>query len=445
VTTAVGVWSTDKTVALTASRKHNQVPSPIAPHFVAPGAAANLTFGPIALAASVARTGTTREDAPAALLDALQRSTLPLLETTIADGPMFELSANFQYLGDTERAFLAARVGAGITDLYMNALGYTWRANAICLSSSLDPHADFIYEGGNSHGYGVVLAEAHGSFAKTACVGSVKNQAKQKYMRQVKPYLAVNSPYGKVIHGYSIAFGSAPSRPGAFLSVSETRIATPRKKPVPPAAAPLMRLADRYGLTPTAIALAAHRSNFLLIGSKDVVEWIDWIRSDGRSPESKSIGFMRFRYAGRRYLVPWSSLWWFDLPVWRGEFLDHPDWRHVPPGPLRPLWRPSAYPGRFALEETAGKAFLQALTGIIRDERRLTPPSLELPSISPVGFGFRGEGVPGLEEDSVASRRDKSRYQYALFRDGLALLADPSKGQPDGITVWQPKDGILSQ
>lgn len=63
---------------------------------------------------------------------------------------------------------LAARVGAGITDLYMNALGYTWRANAACLSSTLDPHADFIYEGGNASGHGVVLAEAHGSFAANA-------------------------------------------------------------------------------------------------------------------------------------------------------------------------------------------------------------------------------------------------------------------------------------
>ena len=65
-------------------------------------------------------------------------------------------------------AQFAAKVGAGIAHLYMDALGYAWRANAACLSSSLDPHADFIYEGGNASGHGVVLAEAHGSFAKDA-------------------------------------------------------------------------------------------------------------------------------------------------------------------------------------------------------------------------------------------------------------------------------------
>jgi hypothetical protein len=36
------------------------------------------------------------------------------------------------------------------------------------LSSTLDPHADFIYEGGNATGHGVVPAEAHGSFAANA-------------------------------------------------------------------------------------------------------------------------------------------------------------------------------------------------------------------------------------------------------------------------------------
>lgn len=110
----------------------------------------------------------------------------------------------FQYLADTERTFLAARVGAGITDLYMNALGYTWRADADCLSSTLDPHADFTYEGGNASGHGVVLAEAHGSFAANASAQSVHLQSKNKYLRQVKPYLAVTSPHGKVIHGYLI-------------------------------------------------------------------------------------------------------------------------------------------------------------------------------------------------------------------------------------------------
>lgn len=224
----IGLWGTDKTVALSGYTPHQHVPSPIEPHFTAPERVSSLTFGPVALAAAVARAATTRDDAPVAVLDALQRSTLPMLETMIEGGTTFGLSTHFQYLADTERTFLAARIGAGITDLYMNALGYTWRANAACLSSTLDPHADFIYEGGNASGYGVILAEAHGSFAANASAQSVHLQSKNKYLRQVKPYLAGTSPYGKVIHGYSIAFGSRPSVLGAFLSLSETKITRPR-------------------------------------------------------------------------------------------------------------------------------------------------------------------------------------------------------------------------
>ncbi|PVE20798.1 hypothetical protein DC522_30175 [Microvirga sp. KLBC 81] len=40
-------------------------------------------FGPLALAAAVAKAAANRDDAPGAVLDALQRSTLPMLETTV--------------------------------------------------------------------------------------------------------------------------------------------------------------------------------------------------------------------------------------------------------------------------------------------------------------------------------------------------------------------------
>jgi len=76
---------------------------------------------------------------------------------------------------------------AGITDIAMNSLGYTWRDNADCLSVSLDPRADFIYAGGNASGYGVVLAEAHGSFSPSISNASIGGRATRKYLRQVKP------------------------------------------------------------------------------------------------------------------------------------------------------------------------------------------------------------------------------------------------------------------
>lgn len=80
---------------------------------------------------------------------------------------------------------------------------------------------------------------------------------------------------------------------------------------------------------------------------------------------------------------------------------------------------------------------MKSLTGIIQDGGRSIPATLPLPSLRPVGFGLGGEAAEG--------RRDDADYQYALFRDGLALLGDPYRGRPRGTIVWSPKDGVFSQ
>jgi hypothetical protein len=150
----------------------------------------------------------------------------------------------------------------------MNALGYVWRANAACLSSALNPHAHFLYGGGNVEGHGVVLAEAHGSFAANATAKTVAAEARRKYTRQVKPYVDMGSSIGHVVHGYSVAFGSQPGTTGAFLSVAETLVPKRPKKPPP---APAGQTARGAGVL-TALALATHRSNFILMGLSQVVD-----------------------------------------------------------------------------------------------------------------------------------------------------------------------------
>jgi len=358
------------------------------------------------------------------------------LETLIEGGRTFELKPHFRFLADTHRSQFAARVGAGMTDLYMNALGYTWRANAVCLSSTLDPHADFIYDGGNVAGHGVVLAEAHGSFAAGASSQSVNRQARRKYARQVKPYIAATSPFGKVIHGYSVAFGSAPGTTGGFLSLSETRITKRRgTRGVPPPAA---EVGGRPDGTPTPIVLAAHRSNFLLMGSANVVEWIDWIRSGGSvAPEPEAIEFIRLQYAGRDYLAsaPWS--WRSDFPPWWEEdFFGHPGWwRHMSSARRRMISSNGARFGLFVIEEKAGAEFLSALTRIIRGGERAIPPRLQLPTFQPIGFGLP-------DSEGLAVSREGGDYRYALFRDGLALLGDPFRGRLRDVVIWSPNEGL---
>ncbi|WP_374527126.1 hypothetical protein [Novosphingobium sp.] len=428
------VWETDVTVALTTHTRHHHVPSPVSPTFAAPAPAARLTFGPVALAAAVARTATTRPGRPR-LLSGLQRSALAQLECLVSNNTAFELTEDFSDLADTERTLIAARCGAGITDLYMNALGYVWRANAACLSDALDPHADFLYDGGNASGLGVVLAEAHGSFAASATGKSVAAAARRKYARQVKPHVDTPSPFGHVIHGYSIAFGSQPGSVGAFLSVAETRIPKAKKPPVSPpskTAGPAGRRPDDGG----PIELFAHRSNFLLMGAGKVVDWIDWLIGAAEVPEDLAPArFLRFRYGGLTFLGVEVSIW----PSWLRHLFGDIYWEDPT------FWRPSIRRevlrrylggdyGWFVIEEKAGLSFLDGLTGMIRagDTRRVP---LELPTLEPIGFDLEG----GRE---LRRTIERPGYDFALFRDGLALLRHPFRPGPIDIVTWSPKEGL---
>jgi hypothetical protein len=382
---------------------------------------------------AVARTATTRH-ARRQLLEALQRSALPELECLVTDGPVFALSPDFADLADTERTLFAARIGAGIADLYMNSLGYVWRDNAACLSRALDPHADFIYGGGNADGDGVVLAEAHGSFAAAATGKSVASQATQKYARQVKPYLGTLSPHGQVLHGYSIAFGSRPGTAGAFLSLAETRVRKLRKKSPGPATPQAPR---RRGAPPTSIVLAAHRSNFHLMGATSVVDWIDWARDPTKEPiDAAPVAFFRMSYDGRWYLgsafATWSAVpsMWLPYELW-----DQATWfmlteeKFIAQGSLG-----SPQIAWFVMEETACTTFLDALSGMIRAGGEGFPEPLELPTFDPVGFGVDG--------DDLGLRRERPEYTYARFRDGLALVSDPFRCRRPEIRRWSPQEGF---
>jgi hypothetical protein len=434
------LWRREHTVALTSHVLHGHIPTPLAAGFSPPPPLLNLKFGALALTAAVARTATLRDDAPIEVLDAVQRSTFPMLETMIAEGPAFSLSEYFSHLADTERTLFAARVGGGVTDLHMNALGYAWRANAICLSSALDPHADFIYHGGNANGHGVVLAEARGSFSDSTTASSIRNASQNKYLRQVKPHLGKPSPYGDVIHGYCVAFGSTLRTPGAFLGVSETKIprASRPEGNTPPNT--IDEEAPGDGV-PAPIALAAHRSNFFLMGANRMVPWIDWLRNgeSATPPATNPVVFLRLRYAGRNFLVSIPAMWWLDpFSNWRTEFYDNAhQWRHILRSALRPRAARWTNLGCFAMEESAGVAFLKAFTEMLEPKTLSFSPGLQLPEFVPAGFG----SIDGDEFEDTP----RDDYKYALFRDGLALLGDPQRGRPVGVLEWSPKDGVVRQ
>jgi hypothetical protein len=424
-------WRAEKTVFLSGHSLHRQTPSPVSQDFVAPAISKQIHFRPEALAASMARTLTLR-DAPDFLLTQWARAQLVEIESMVAEGASFELSPLITVLADAERSGFAGRVGAGVADLLMNALGYAWRDNATCLSGALDPRADFIYAGGAVTGHGVVLAEAHGSFAQSVSESRIRGEARRKYLRQVKPHIDSTCVHGKVIHGYSVAFGSNPTSLDTYLHLAETKI-TKKKAPPSPAGQPAPAGPDSVV---TSLALAAHRSNFFLMGASQVVAWIDWLRGEGERPdEEATTTFLAVEIASQRFLVAAEH---FFPYVRTRVLLDALDWLRLP-------WHWQEFErvrqqirsdpqNVFAMDEWAAKSFLNALSGLIGGGRDQMRPVIELPVLEPSGFFI---------SEPVRSHLDYAdRYPVAQFRDGLALLGRlPRRPTPDD-RFWSPRRGL---
>jgi len=92
------------------------------------------------------------------------------------------------------------------------------------------------------------------------------------------------------------------------------------------------------------------------------------------------------------------------------------------------------------MEESAAAAFLNAFTGLIRSGQRGLPEALDLPTGDLAGI-LSGDGRDG----HVASARAeiaRGDYDYALFRDGLALIAGPPPRRLTGVRSWHPEEGL---
>ena len=432
VATTPALWRMQKTVALSGHTLHPQKPSPVSDGFAPPVMAGQISFRPEALAAAMARTLMLRP-APPALLLQWARSQLVQIEYLVADGAQFALSPDITSLADAERPAFAGRVGAGVTDILMNALGYVWRDNGSCLTAVPGARADFIYAGGAVASHGVVLAEAHGSFAQDVTASRMSREARSKYNRQVKPHIASSCIHGKIIHGYAIAFGSNPTSHNTLLHVAETKIKKPRprkKQTAPQVLAPVP------GIVPTSLVLASHRANFLLMGASNVVAWIDWLRGARERPDENAISqFIAVEITGKRFLVaaeyllpylPWAFIDRQEAAnfVWRRAVFERwRDWLGIVPRNI------------FAMEEFAAKSFLSALPGLIDGPPEQIPLTLNLPDLEPIGlFDTR----PDRRDE-----RDSERYPVVQFRDGLALLGKLPRSSPLDPRSWSPLRGFF--
>ncbi len=427
------LWTMDKTVMLTGERRHHHKGPPVAPGFIEPALVPQIQFGPTALAASIARTATLRA-APPEVVARMATSVLGQAEMLIEEGPDFTLSPHLQAFADTEITTFSGRVGAGITDLYMNALHYAWRDNAACLSSSLDPHADFLYHGGQASGHGVVLAEARGSFAAKVSDARMAYEAQRKYMRQVRPYIGMTSLHGPVIHGYALAFGAHAASGACFLRLSQTRrptLGTSNSSGQPPHSDTPFEEPSGMAEVPAPIALACYRSNFILMDALPVANWIDWLEGRRDLPvDIEPVSFFRFEYGGRNFVASLNAFIAHEPFYWRMRGLPEIAFR-THSG--RSHWSGSPRLNLFAMEESAAEHFLDGLSQAIGFGERGRLGSFRLPRGDIEGFSMaKGESL----------RPERPGYDYALFRDGLALIARSPKLKFTGFRNWHPKTGL---
>ena len=87
------------------------------------------------------------------------------------------------------------------------------------------------------------------------------------------------------------------------------------------------------------------------------------------------------------------------------------------------------------IDEKAGTEFLNALSNAIRNRGLGVLPTMRLPTFEPTGFAISAG-------DRVARAEVDEPYQYAFFRDGLALLGEPFRGRPRNVVVWSPDGGV---
>jgi hypothetical protein len=428
------MWTAPKTVKLTTRKLCHHVPS-VSSAFAAPTPFKKITFGPDALAASIGRTSTLGND-PTTFAYTVGQLEMMKAQLLIAQGSVFSLTDKINELADAARTAFAGTIGAAITDLAMTELGYTWRDNGEILGPRNKTHPDFIYGDGSAGPDEVVIAEARGTFASRVTKTGVENLSFNKYRNQVRPFVDKPCKHGKIVHGYSIAFGSQPGTAGAHLVITETKRKKSLSSPAPstPASSVSVRVQP-------SIVLSTHRSNFTLMGSRTIVDWIDRVRGSAEASEVPSRDadayFLRVPFGGRNFLVATD----FGLGIFGSApnlrfkrsrhllhylyDLDHHDLLPPLPGEM-PF-------GAFAIEETAGTKFLQALSNWVSDGVRDPREPLELPTFEPYGL-----------EASESSSVDRAG-SYVMYRDGSALLTFPFRSGPWDFEPmrWSPADGLV--
>ena len=185
-----------------------------------------INFSPRQLYGSIARTKAL-PGASIGVVRALANSAQMLIEQLVDNTPQdFAFTTSVLSFADAMRTSFSGEIGAGITDRYMESLGYVWRDNARSIVPT-GQVADFVYDGPPTKRAGVVLAEAKGSITSTVTPNAIATTISNGYRNQVEPHIGTAPGGTTILHGYAIGIGSRPGDPTSHIHVEEPSVVDP--------------------------------------------------------------------------------------------------------------------------------------------------------------------------------------------------------------------------
>lgn len=385
--------------------KSHMAPSGItSPAFSIPNIPAKIDFTTQELCASIARCGNT-SDAGTSVLAAQAKAAEEFVNLFVCpSSSKFIVLNEAGTLIEAKLTSLAHDLGAGLANLYMERMGYSWRATGSEVLPGKKKKPDYIYDNGISEPE-VVAMESKGSVAKRVSKKTVMGRAEIGYIKQLSPWLGKKTTDGsRIAHGYAFGTWAPFGKNIAEIGIHET--AWPHRNSFEKGRSP-----EEIVQVDRGIALANYASVFRLIGSPLLASELQSLRTKKEiwPDDFETEEFLEIGVLGQPFLV--------SLPRYR-FLLKRP---RLPYG----LWEiPSIhsylYSPTFAVKLDIAKTITEKMHNSEHTRIKISPVS------------------NGLILDARGSEN------VALFRDGLALLA-PGYIQPgsEGSVFQRTRKGDL--
>ncbi len=364
----------------------------ISPAFPIPNIPAKIDFTIQELCASIARCGNT-SCANTTILAAQAKAAEEFVNLFVCQSSSkFVIIDEAKTLIEAKLTSLAHDLGAGLANLYLEGMGYSWRATGSEVLPGKKKKPDYIYDNGTSE-HEVVAMESKGSVAKRGTKNGIMKRAGEGYTKQLEPWLGkeIDTPNKpRIAHGYAFGTWAPFGKNIAEIGVHETQWP-------PRSSIKKDHISEEIVHVDRGIALANYEAVFNLVGSSLLASELQSLRTKKEmwSDESRTEEFLEVEVLGQPYLV--------SLPRYR--FLLRRPW--LPYDLLElPDIHSYLYSSTFAVNLDIAKTITETMHNL----------ELTRIKISPVNNG--------LIMDARGSEK------VALFKDGLALLA-PGYIQPD--------------